>query len=247
MSTGLGLDQPSPNVPSPLAGASEGRRQLLWDTAAVAPSAAAFGLVYGLAAREAGLSLVETVAMSVVVLAGSAQFATVGLLAQGAGWLAVLAATVALNLRHLLYGIAMAPWLVNRSMAVRAATAYVLTDEVFALALAHFRRRRRADLRGYWLTAVVPAAWILTSAAGYALGELIPDPERWGLDVIFPIAMGGLAMGFLSDATARLAAAIAAISAVAVGLAWSLPLAVVVAGALSPIVARRLAVTVGLH
>jgi 4-azaleucine resistance transporter AzlC len=215
------------------------RRQLVWETAAVAPSAAAFGLVYGLAARDAGLSLAETVAMSVIVLAGSAQFAAVGLLAQGAGWLAVLATTVALNARHLLYGIAMAPWLAHRSFAVRAASAYVLTDEVFALALAHFRRVGRADLWGYGATAAVPAAWILTSGAGHALGQVIPDPERWGLDVIFPIAMGGLAISFLADGAARSAAAIGALVAVGLGIVWSVPLAIVAAGVVAPIIARR--------
>lgn len=219
----------------------QSRQQLAWETAAVAPSAAAFGLVYGLAAREAGLSLAETVAMSVVVLAGSAQFAAVGLLGQGVGWLAVLATTVALNARHLLYGITMAPWLADRSVAVRAASAYVLTDEVFALALAHFRRVRSADLWGYWTAAAVPAAWIATSAAGHALGQVIPDPERWGLDVIFPIAMGGLAIGFLSDGAARFAAGIAALVAVGLGIVWSVPLAIVAAGVVAPVIARRVA------
>jgi len=206
----------------------------------VAPSAAAFGLVYGLAAREAGLSALETVAMSVLVLAGSAQFAAVGLLAQGSGWLAIIVTTIVLNARHLLYGAALAPWLARKSKATRAAMAYILSDEVFALALAHFTRMGRADLRSYWITGVIPAAWIVAGGVGYGVGQLVQDPARWGLDVVFPITMGGLALGFLSDSGARIAAATSVIASVAVALIWSAPLAVVVASIAAPVVGRRL-------
>jgi len=223
----------------------EPRRRLVIDALAVAPSAAAFGLVYGLAAREAGLSALETAAMSVLVLAGSAQFAAVGLLAQGSGSLAIVLTTIVLNARHLLYGAALAPWVARKSRATRAAMAYILSDEVFALALAHFARIGRADLRSYWITGVIPAAWIVASVVGYGAGQLVQDPARWGLDVVFPIAMGGLAIGFLSDSGARIAAAAAAVASVAVALAGSVPLAVVVASIAAPIVGRRLGTRLG--
>ena len=61
------------------------RRRLIADSAGIAVSALGFGFVYGLAAREAGFSIVEAMAMSTIVFAGAAQFAAVGYVASGAG------------------------------------------------------------------------------------------------------------------------------------------------------------------
>ena len=76
-----------------------------------------------------------------------------------------------------------------------AAMAHVLTDEAFALAIAHFRRIGRADVRGYWIGAIVSTfiPWNVATLVGVTIGGSIPDPTRFGLDVIFPAAMGGLA------------------------------------------------------
>ena len=45
-----------------------------------------------------------------------------------------------LNARHLLYAAALAPYVADRPRWLRAGMAQVLTDEAFALAIAHFRR-----------------------------------------------------------------------------------------------------------
>jgi 4-azaleucine resistance transporter AzlC len=112
------------------------RRDLVLASLGFAASGLGFGLVYGLAAREAGFSLIEATSMSVFVLAGAAQFAAVGLIADGAGWPSIVLLTALLNARHLLYSAAIAPWLGSRSRLERAAMAHVLTDETFALSLA---------------------------------------------------------------------------------------------------------------
>jgi predicted branched-subunit amino acid permease len=49
------------------------RRDLVLASLGFAASGVGFGLVYGLAAREAGFSVIEATAMSVLVLAGAAQ------------------------------------------------------------------------------------------------------------------------------------------------------------------------------
>ena len=87
------------------------RRRLATDALGIAVSAVGFGFVYGLAAREAGFSLVEAMAMSVIVFAGAAQFAAVGYVASGLAWPGIILLTALLNARHLLYSAALAPWL----------------------------------------------------------------------------------------------------------------------------------------
>jgi 4-azaleucine resistance transporter AzlC len=212
------------------------RRDLVLAALGFAVSGAGFGLVYGLAAREAGFSVVEATAMSVFVLAGAAQFAAVGLIADGASWPSIMLLTAVLNSRHLLYSAAMAPWLGGRSRLERAAMAHVLTDETFALSLAHFQRLGRADVVGYWLAAGFDSlSWPIFTALGVMAGQLIPDPARFGLDVVFPAAMGGLAVKLATARPEVAAAAAAAGLAVVGGIVVGPAISIVAAGFLAPI------------
>ena len=215
------------------------RRRLVFDTLGIAVSAAGFGLVYGLAARTAGLSIIEVTAMSTLVFSGGAQFAALAYIAAGAPWAAVVLLTAFINSRHLLYGAAMAPYLAKTSLGPRAAMAHVLNDETFAISLSHFRRIGRADIPGYWLGAlggtVVP--WIGASIVGATLAGSIPDPARFGLDVIFPAAMAGLAVGLITGRRELVAAVTGALLGVVTGLAWDPAAGIVVGGVVGPVVA----------
>lgn len=212
------------------------RRDLVLASLGFAVSGLGFGIVYGLAAREAGFSLIEATSMSVFVLAGASQFAAVGLIASGAGWPSIVLLTALLNARHLLYSAAMAPWLGGRSRLERAAMAHVLTDETFALSLAHFRRLGRTDVVGYWLAAGIDClSWPIATAVGVLGGQLIVDPARLGLDVVFPAAMGGLAVTLATARPEVVAAVAGAVLAVAGGIVVGPAASIVVGGLLAPI------------
>ncbi|HYM83161.1 MAG TPA: AzlC family ABC transporter permease [Candidatus Dormibacteraeota bacterium] len=215
------------------------RRRLVLDGMGLIASTGAFGIVYGLSARQAGLSLPEAVAMSTLVFAGASQFAAVGYLTQGLGWPAIVVLTAFLNARHLLYSAALAPWLSRTRRPVRVAMAHVLTDEAFALSSAHFRRVGEPDLAGYWYAAIVTTfiPWNVATIVGLLLGGAVADPRAIGLDVVFPAAMGGLALG-LATGRREIAAAVAgAIIAVAIALAWDPAGGILAGGLLGPFVA----------
>ncbi len=228
-----------PAAPATVVTVAASRRRLVLDGLGLVASTAGFGLVYGLTARHAGFSIVEAAAMSVLVFAGAAQLAAVGSVASGLPWPGVVLLTAFLNARHLLYSAALAPFLGRRPAAERAVLAHVLTDEAFALSIAHFRRLGRADMRGYWFAALVTTfvPWNLATLAGVALGGAIPDPSRFGLDVVFPAAMGGLAIGLVTGRRDAVAALSGAIIAVAVSLAWDPAAGVVAGGLFGPLVA----------
>ena len=212
------------------------RRRIVTDALGITLSASAFAVVYGLAARAAGLTLLDVMAMSTVVLAGSSQFVALGLITAGTAWPAIVLLTFLLNARHLLYSAAMAPWFRGRPVAERAAAAQVLTDETFALALTHFRRLGRFDGPGYWIAAsfvVVP--WIGFTAVGYLGGQVIPEPARLGLDVVFPAAMGGLAIGLIAGRREVVAALAGLLIGVAVALIAQPSVGVVAGGLLGPL------------
>jgi len=214
------------------------RRRLMVDGLGIIVSASGFGLVYGLTARTAGFSPLEAGAMSVFVFAGAAQFAAVGYVAGGFSWLAVVLLTGFLNARHFLYAAALAPYLADRPRPVRAVLAHVLTDEAFALAIAHFRRIGRGDLWGYWWAAIVVTfiPWNIATLVGVLIGGAIPDPARFGLDVIFPAAMAGLAVGLLTGRRELVAALVGGVVAVAVSLVWDPAAGVLAGGLLGPLV-----------
>jgi predicted branched-subunit amino acid permease len=211
---------------------------LVVDTLGIAVSAGGFGLVYGLAARSAGLSTFEVGAMSVLVFAGGAQFAALASIAAGVPWLSIVLITAFINARHLLYGAAIAPFVADRPLAMRALMAHMLNDETFAISIGHFRRIGRADLVGYWMGALggTGIPWIGASIVGASLAGNIPDPARFGLDVIFPAAMAGLAVGLISGRREVAAAVAGALVGVAVALVWEPAAGIVAGGVVGPIV-----------
>ena len=217
---------------------ADSRKQLLRDSLGIMVSAGGFGLVYGLAARAAGFSPLEASAMSVFVFAGAAQFVAVGYVVAAVPWYAIVGLTAFLNARHVLYSAALAPYLADRPKWVRAAMAHLLTDEAFALAIAHFRRTGHGDVRGYLVGAMVSTfiPWNLATIIGLTIGEGIPDPNRFGLDVIFPAAMGGLAVGLITGRRELVAAISGAVIGVAVGLAWDPAAGIIAGGILGPLV-----------
>ena len=201
---------------------------------------AGFGFVFGLSAREAGFSPVEAMAMSTIVFAGASQFAAVGYVASGLAWPGIILLTALLNARHLLYSAALRPWLRDVPLPRRAVMAHLLTDEAFALSISHFRRIGRTDERGYWLAAVGPDGiftWILATLAGVLLGAQIPEPGRLGIDVIFPAAMIGLAVGLITGRRELVAAIVGAGVAVTVALVSSPSIGIVAGGIIGPLVA----------
>ena len=214
------------------------RRQLAVGALGIAVSAGGFGFVYGLSARGAGFSPIEAMAMSTLVFAGAAQFTAVGYVASGLAWPGVILLTGLLNARHLLYSAAIAPWLRDVPTLRRALMAHLLTDESFALSIAHFARIGRADERGYWIAAVVSTfvPWNLTTLAGVTIGAQIPNPTMVGLDVVFPAAMVGLAVGLVSGRRALVAALSGAIVGVAVSLLAGTGAGVIAGGLGGPLI-----------
>ena len=161
--------------------------------------------------------------MSAIAYAGAAQFAAVGYVASGLAWPGIILLTALLNARHVLYSASLRPWLREVPLPRRAVMAHLVTDESYALSISHFRRIGRTDERGYWLAAVGPDGiftWILATLAGVLLGAQIPEPERLGIDVIFPAAMIGLAVGLITGRRELTAAIVGA--GVAVGVALGL-------------------------
>jgi predicted branched-subunit amino acid permease len=215
----------------------------VFDGLGIIVSAAGFGFVYGLTARTVGhFSPVEAMAMSLIAFGGAAQFAAIGYVAAGLAWPAIAVLTLLLNARHALYSAALAPWFSGRPFVERAVAAHLLTDESFALAVAHFRRLGRFDAVGYWYPAIVTTLipWNLATFAGVMVGDAVVEPNRFGIDVIFPAAMGGLMVGLLSGRREIVAALAGAAIGVAVSLVVGPTIGIIAGGMSGPAVGLAL-------
>lgn len=146
-----------------------------------------FALVFGMSARAGGWSLVETQALSMLLFAGSAQLAVLSLAAGGAAGATIVVVVALLNLRHVLYGMALARWLPRDDPPPRPLLAALVTDESFGLATreAVAGRASAAFLWGSSVTLYVLFA--VFTLVGALLGDRIPDPGGLGLDIVFPL------------------------------------------------------------
>ncbi len=198
-------------------GALRGARAIL----PIAPGAVAFGLVYGFLAGEHGLSALEIGLTSMLVFAGAAQFLVLELWVEPLPVLGLVLGVLVINLRHLLMGPALLPWLAQLPPAKAYGSLYFMTDEVWGVSVAEQRRggRDAAFLLGAGLGLYV--VWVASTVLGRAAGDLTFLVRDWGLDYLTTAFFVALLAGFWrgrGDALPWLVAA-----AVAVATKWSLP------------------------
>ncbi len=149
------------------------------------------GTSFGVLA-EPVMGTAAPIVMSAIVFAGSAQFGALAVLAAGGGAGAAIAAGALLNMRYLPMGISIAAstrggWL-RRGLAAQP-----LIDMGWAMS---YRGEGRYDVPYMWgVTLVNYPMWVGGTALGVMAGDLIGDPDRLGLDAIFPAFFLGLLLG----------------------------------------------------
>lgn len=181
------------------------------------------GLIVGVNAANAGLTPSQTVGMSLLVFAGAAQLAVVGLVGQSAPLAVVVLTAVVINVRHVMYSASIAPYVRRFDPAAKWLAPYFLNDETYAVSITGFRdadpsaRDRQAFYFGSGLAML--AAWVASTAAGAVFGASL----RLGLSFDFAVPLVYLALLFstLDDTPGATTAAVAGVVSV---LAASLPL-----------------------
>ena len=183
------------------------------DALALAVAVSVVGVSFGALATAAGVPLLITMAMSLLVLAGGAQFLAVAIIAAGGGPVAAVAGGLLLNLRHLPYGLAVADVVGDRWPA-KVFGAHLLIDEVVAFSRARGSGARAR--RAYWTSGILLATfWNAGTLLGVVAGSAIPDPSVFGVDAAFPAALLALLLPALRQSDARRVGLASAVIAVA--------------------------------
>ena len=150
---------------------------------------------------------------SVLACSESAQMASVGLAASGAGPLAIILTALGLSLRHLLYGLSLATWLPRPTQPPTPLLAATVFDEGFGLATREAAAGRGSAGFLFGANGVLYLTWVTATSAGIVLGQLLPDPASIGLDVIFPLSFLALLLPLIRTRRGALVAVVAGASA----------------------------------
>ncbi len=215
----------------------------------VAPGIASWGLMTGVAMMKSGLSLVESLAMALIVFAGSSQLAAMPLILTGAPMWVILATGFCVNLRFVVFSLHLRPYMMHLPLWRRMLGGYLTADLTYVL----FTRRyphsadhamksealcvdsmpgiiendaknfdlERAQQQAYLLgnSLVNWASWVFPCVAGVLLANFIP--QAWGLGFAGILALVGIAC---SLATSQLRFVSALIAGAAGVVAFALPL-----------------------
>lgn len=159
-----------------------------------------FGLIYGVLALSAGLSIPAAQSMSWIVFAGSSQFIAAQLIHNAAPGLIIVLTVVVVNLRHVLYSASIAPYLESVSMRWKHLLAYLLTDEAYAVTIIHYEQEGITPTSNWYFLGAGFSLWFtwqVSTAFGIFLGAVIP--ANWPLDFALPLTFIALVVPALKD------------------------------------------------
>ncbi len=238
----------------------EGVREM----AVVSLGVAAWGLVTGMAMVNAGLGVPLAVFMSLVVYAGSAQLASLPLLAVGAPLWLIWGTAVCVNLRFVIFSAQWRPFFMHLSRPQRLWHAYMSTDMGYVLFMRRYGLAGVEDPREvssvpdaaetaasagaplpnrpqpmayFWGGASMNwLAWQTASMAGITLADSIPG--HWGIGFAGTLALLALSCSLITD---RITVATALLAAMAALVAYALPMKLNIVVAIASAVALGVA------
>ena len=163
-----------------------GARGILRDALGIALASGAYAISFGAISTAAGLSLLQTCALSLLMFTGASQFALVGVVGAGGNIWAGAVAAALLGSRNTLYGVRLSTMLNVRGWR-RALGSHFVIDETTAMAIA--RDDPQLSRYAFWVTGVALFVfWSTGTLIGALATQAISDPKVFGLDAAPPAA-----------------------------------------------------------
>lgn len=132
------------------------------------------GIAYAIMAREAGISGLQTILMSLLVFAGASQMMAVGMFSQGASVIAMILATFILNLRHLIMSTCVTGKMEKGNLPLKLLATFGVTDESFAI----FTTQKTEKSSVFFFLGLITGSylsWVFSSAIGVVTSSFLPQ------------------------------------------------------------------------
>lgn len=174
-----------------------------------------FGITCGIMALAAGLTSGEALFMSMFVFAGAAQFIAITMLGAGIkGWGIIVFTTLLINLRHLLMGASLAPYIIRLPISLQALLSFGMVDETYAITVDRIQKNGYNASYQLGANILFYSAWIASTAVGVLLSGYISDPLAWGLDFAMPAIFLAMLIPRLVNPVAVVVCGVAAVVAI---------------------------------
>jgi len=149
-------------------------RRALAATLPVMTGYVVLGMGFGVILQSRGYGVLWALAMSVFIYAGSMQYVAIDLLTGGASLLTAALTTLAVNARHLFYGISMVDR--YRSMKPKPFLVFTLTDETYSLVCSDAGTEGICSRNRYFFFVSLfdYLYWVAGSVVGNLLGSVLP-------------------------------------------------------------------------
>ena len=202
-----------------------------------------FGLVFGIAGIESGLSALQTFFLSTILFGGASQIVFIQLIASGTPLPVLIASVSTINLRHALYGVSVSRYLQHLPVGWRIILGYLLTDEAYAISIRRFTMQPASAYMHFHLLGTGLTLWLcwhLSTACGIVLGATIPDYLQ--LSFAIPLTFIAVITPLLRQMPMLVATLVSGATAVMLhGMPWNLWLIIAAfAGIIAAVIAERL-------
>lgn len=181
------------------------RKAIVRQSFSIALAVSPFGVAFGVACADAGLSPIEATGFSSLLFTGGSQFAAVKVLGDGGSAGAAIAAAVLLGIRSMAYGVVMAPALTG-PLWWRALASHFMIDETMAVGSA----QSRSSLQRYGYLAcgvILFTLWNISTIVGAVVVSSAGDiVEQLGIDGTIPASFLALLWPRLKDPAQRVVA-----------------------------------------
>lgn len=151
------------------------------------------GIAYAITARHAGFSVAETCTMSLAVFAGASEMMAIGMYEKGAGIIAIVLATLILNLRHVIMSTCVFSEMKPSRIGARLLAGFGVTDETFAIFTTAANNRRTMPFF-LGLAAVSYTSWNVGTFIGAISTDILPEIVTASLGIALYAMFIGLIM-----------------------------------------------------
>jgi 4-azaleucine resistance transporter AzlC len=138
-------------------------------------------LTFGLLAKSSGLTIYETVLMSLIVFAGASQYISLSLITFGTGIFEIILTTFIVNIRHFLMSTSLNEKCEDDHIINKLLYSFGITDETFSVVSTKEGTATSGFIFG--VISISYLSWVFFSGVGHLIGASLPKTLQESMGV----------------------------------------------------------------